>query len=367
MRAKINCESFTHSLETIISVTGAEHAVLEIRGNDMYISGVANSKACRMHVIADVEAVDKKHNSFGFNCFTVQKLLNGREEIVFEFNHKEAEVRFHTTSKKSKFSGNFQTLPPEDIEVIFEDGAQKLSLDAKQLASLNAIVPVISLNNMSNADPMLLCASFNKDGLFATVFDDYHSAYAHNPAASSKTSIDFNIPLNLFQQISKVANGQSYTLSVGLAYISAKGVGFELSLPIIQGQSSRQLNQMRAHVESLKWNSMKDRLPINKTELAQILGNLEAVNDGTATFDLSCNGKGSVTISIKSPFGSAEERRKIKGQSWSSEYKLTPPMFKDVFSAYAGKEIELIFSKGVVYMIHEQGSVRVVYSCILVA
>lgn len=364
MNIVVDCPALRSAIDVLSRVTGAEHANLEIDGKNIFVTATGQSRSCRMHVTGEVES-KKGADRFGFNVSSMLKILRGRDKLTMAAD-KDNTVTFDSSNKGTKFSGEFQALPYEEISIVSEDSASTVNLGSKELAGIQNMVTHLQLTNLVNTEPMILNLEIGPDGLYGAVYDDYHAAYAHDPSVTTKKMVTFSLPLALYQLIASVAGEREYSFVIGMAYVGAKAIDFEVSLPVMQAQSLRQLNMPRNYFNSLgDMSKIKDTFAIDKAEFGAIMENLSAFNDGTVGIVVEAKKSGYINMSCSSPFGKGSDKRKVKVDPWKHSYTLNPVMFMDVFNAYPLKQIQFWFSGNAVLTHADIGSMRVHYSCIL--
>lgn len=356
MELSVKTDSLRAAIAMVVKITGAEMGTLVASKKGVFICGSLNNKSARIRVEAEVTKLDKSANSFGFNCGSVMSLMKGRDTV--ELSLKENTVSFLSKTKSSKFKGEFQTTPPEDVQIAEEQNPTEISLPTKALAILNTQASHLYLQSLF-PDPLTLCVLLNDTGLRMAVYDDHHMAFAHDPSVDSKTVVDFSIPVELFQIISSVTENIEYTLLVGYAYIVVKSEDIQLSLPIMQSSNSRTIAMAETLMQKIK--DTNNVMQIERADLVEVAANMDAINDGNVPLKIESKKKGVVNMSVTSPFGSAKDSRKITSGPWKDSFALNPKLLNSVLSAYSGKTVRMNFNPDFVVLQHEQGSIQFTY------
>lgn len=361
MQLTLETKSLREALDVIGRLTSADHANLFYVKQDIYVSATGNNKSVKCLVKGTVDETGKE-SGFGFNVYTMSNLIKGRQQI--QLTLKNNSVHFANSAKGSKFYGDFQPIPFEDISIVADDTAKKVSIKGSSMNALQESVNKVRLNNLYTQDPLNLFVRLDKTGLYTVVYDDYHVAYCHNAAVTDKDGAEFNMALPLFDTISQVARGEDYSINIGLTYVTAFGLGFELSLPVLQGVEGQSFDQARQLIEGLAKQRTKHELTIEVDDIQQTIESLIAVDDGQSAIVVSSD-KGKAKFSISSGFGHANERKKIDLTGWSKEFKLNPKLFSDTLGVFPSKEVTIQFHDVMVVMVDESGASRAIYSCLL--
>ena len=361
MQLTLDTKSLREALDIIGRLTSADHANLFHVKQDIYLSAIGNNKSVKLLVKGTVDALGKE-GGFGFNTFTVSNLIKGRQQI--QLTLKNNSVHFANSAKGSKFYGDFQPIPFEDISITTDANASKVVIKGSSMTALGEAVNTVRLNNLYTQDPLNLFLRIDKTGLHTVVYDDYHIAYCHNASVNEKDAAEFSMALPLFDTISNVARGEDYNINIGQTYVTAFGLGFELSLPILQGLEGQTFDQARQFIEGLAAQKTSHSLTIEVDDIKQTIDSLIAVDDGQSPIIISSE-RGKAKFSISSGFGHANERKKIDLTGWTKEFKLNPKLFTDTISVFPSKEVKLNFHDVMVTMVDEIGASRVVYSCLL--
>lgn len=358
MKLTIKNNSLREALGIVTKVTGAEHANLYLDGKDIYISATGSNKTVKWLVQGEVDE-GKAGQGFGFNVYTLQNLIAGRDDIQLELIKSKCE--FSSKGRTSKLKGDFQTIPFEDLTIHRDAEMQELRLTAMEMQSLQEAIAKVSITNLFGNEALNLFVTLNKDGLQTTVYDIHHLAYLHNPKIASKKELAFSLPLPLFQSIGSLVKNADYTLAIGPNFILATGVGFEISIPTMQGLSQQSFEQALSLINSLQ--KSKDHVKLRVSDLQTTLTNLGSINDGSASVILS-ESNGRAKFTMKSGYGTVTEVQKAQTKL-SQDYMLSPHLLQDILNVYPADDIEMIFNKNQMIVDTEQKEYRAVYVCVL--
>lgn len=369
MHISVDVKSMSTVLSVIGKLTGADHANIEVVGQDILCSATGNNKSVRMTVEGDVTDAGE---GFGFNIFTVSQLFKGRKKFEMRVTDNKVQFRSATEGSKTtaagKFAGDFQPLPFENIDVVSDDDVTLISVNSREQQALQESVDAVRLNNLFNNEPLNLFVRQSKDGLFATVFDDYHVAFSHDPSVQSKKNMDFSLPLPLFDTIALVSGGADYTIKAGPAYVNASGVGFELSLPTLQVRDNQNFDMAQGLATNVKDLPKVPSLTIAKQTLSQILDSMAGLNTGTSFITIGAGRKGKTQFSITSSFGSAKEELDLDVKCWDNDtsFNINPSLVGDILAAHQGPQVTLYFRPKMLMIIDESAKRKVTYSSLLV-
>lgn len=363
MKITLNCISALEALARLAKITNADHANLTIIGKDIWFSGSGQQRAIRVLVQGEIH---EKGEGFGFNAFSMHSILRGRVEIVL--THKKSILNFESKDKRSSFSGNFQTIPFEEIEVVQDDGSHKVKLGGLAMTALQECVNRVSITNVMTSEPMTLWVKADKTGVYATVYDNDHCAFASNTSVTTKGKIDFSIPVPLWALVNEIAAGEDYDLSIGPVYVSASGLGFELSVPSLQvtGADKQNFDDAYKFIMGVEKSLEKaDTLKISFADLMQTLDGISAVSDGVSGIKIECKGK-VPTFSLESSFGSAKgQAKEAKTKEWKNTYLINSHLFRDLLGRYGSDDLEVKFTKDMLVFVDGNKNQRSVYSCLL--
>lgn len=358
MKIKLKSKPIRDGLAIVQRVTGADHAVLQVEDQNIYVSATGNAKTIKWLVEGDVIEPPKKDPGFGFNIYTMTSLCSGRDDIEVEVVKNT--VQFHSKTKNSKLKGDFQPLPFEDIKVLHEK-TEPVKLGATLMASLLKAIKLVSIQNQFGTEALNLFVKINKDGLFCTVYDVHHLAFTHDPTVNSKQEIQFAIPLPLFDQLSGIVGENDYDLIIGNSTVSAISLGFELNIPTMQGMDKQSFEQAQGLISNLPTTKEYITLPVS--DLTQSIENLSGISDGSASVIIG-ESKGKIKLSLKSSYGSASEILKHEAHL-KEEHSISPILLSDILRVYPEEEIKLQFTNNQMIVDLEQRKSKVYYVCVL--
>ena len=360
MKITVVGESTLTTLDLLAKITGSQHAHLEIRDKDIFISATGNSKSLRYLVEGVIEEKGKE-KGFGFNIFSLQNILRGRKEIELTFDG--SDITFRNKSKGSKFYGDFKSIPFEKIDIA-HSADSSISIKGPNMAALTELVKYLTLENHFTSDNMNVFIKLDQDGTFATVYDDFHLAYGHNPKFGQKQKVELSLTLPMFALIESVAKGDDYVMSLSPTSVSASGLAFELSIPLLQGIESQSFDQAKTLVDQITTRKSKHQVSLTIEDINQMMTNLSAVNDGSAGIEVATH-KGHIKFSLASTFGKAIEVKKIPADWGKTKYVINQTVFTDIMRVCPAKEVNLSFYESMVVLIVEVSTIRLVYTCVL--
>jgi len=361
MKITLNAPSARSALDMMAKITGADRANIHIEGQDIYCTAEGFNKSIKLWIEGDITATG---DGFGFSLPTLRKLLAGREYL--ELKVKGGTADFRSKSKTSRFSGTFQLLPLEEVTVVTNSKEKPIKLDRDQMETLVQTVKRVRITNLFTTDDLNLFIRFNRSGLYATMYDSWHLAYAHCADVTTDSKIDFCIALPIFEQIKTVSQGEPFAFTLGQAYISAEGKGFSLSLPLMQGIEGQSFEQVQGLVEKLEAGNDGCTVDLNSKALAQTIEGFAAISEGDDTLTLK-SAKGLLCFNAQTNFGTAKERKQIK-VDWpkGSEFTLNPNLFMDTVNNHPGEDLSLRLLNNMVICTTDQDATHLVYACLLV-
>lgn len=378
MKITVDSQELKSAINEVRGITGADHATLKASKKGIYVMSSANNRSIKILLSGEVDG----KGSFGFNVHTLSRLCSGRQSLTLEYNDIST-VTVHTSGTGFKFRGEFQTIAAEDIEVIHETSSKVIAIESKTLATVVSSTSHVSLNNLLNKEPMMLCVSLNKEGLRMGVFDQFHIAVMHDPSIiQKKDPVEFILPLDAWNTVVGVASGQKFELRLSMAYLTVVGETFEMSIPIMQSKQMRSLSDAQRVISAIP--DLGHHMVISKSELQTLIDILTSVDDANSSIQMTSTKRGKVTFKLQSSFGKMEEIRDVEGGDWtvvqgkdkkdkkgkkdkkskgseSYEYKVNPAMFLDCIAPVPTKELKMSFAKQFGIIQSDVGNARYTY------
>lgn len=363
MKIKIKGTSARECLDIVTKLTSVDHASIEIEDKSIFIMAHGNSRSIKINIEGEVLEKPKQgeDNGFGFNVYTFSNIVKGRDWV--EFYLKDSQLKFRSLSKRGKFYGDFQTVSFDQVQIL-TDEVEPIKLNSKQLTSLEYIVGNVSISNVMTSDPMNLFIKIDKFGIKSVVYDTYCVAYCEDSSITSKNTIEFSIPLPLFQTINQIAQKQDYELYVGDAYITAKSVSFEVSLPLLQSIEGQEFSQAYDLAQTARAKKSDDQFMLNVEQMQNTISSLNSVADGSSGIRFE-NKKNKLIMTLESTFGKAVEKVKTNNKDWSESYNVSPSLLDNLLSVYPGDTLEVKFVDPMLVLTYTEDTVSCIYLCAL--
>lgn len=309
MQLKLNGKSLQGALSNLKRVIGMDSATMFVKDKNIYVISSANQKTLKVLVLGEILEA-KGESSFGFSISIVSSIVGNREDIIFEIT--ESQVLVSYKSKQSKINADFVTTPPDIPRIDEENTGKSIKLEALTLSVMQQYLNNISLNPLFSNNEMELNVALSSNGLEMSMYDSYHSAYVLDPSITQTNPYVFNIPVNTFRTLSFLSGKDTYSLVLGSAFLTAKNNNFEVSLPLMQGDTITSVSTVREGLKAIKIKE-EASFSIKREDIFDSLNTLSSLSDSNSFVSIKSSKVGSLNLSLKSQYGEITDKRKIKG------------------------------------------------------
>ena len=339
MKLKLDNKSVQDCLTKVVKLTQAEHACMEVRNGELYVSALNKMQYVRLHIIGEV--IEKsKSKGFVFKIQTLSKLVRNNKSITIEIQPKK--LKFFSSHKSSKVKGEFSILPYEKYGIEDVDkGKSGVSLSSKEIRSISNAIKKIDIKPLhAQVISLPLYVMLTSKGLHAYMADNYHFAYYMDKSVKSKKEMKFDLPIKLYSNIEYISQGSPFKMNINENYIYVYGTGFEMCLPVLQVDRDKRLDlkKIKEHSKSTMPKNSKDKsfnvLDITIQDLLKSVDTLDVVSEGFDPLHIkSINNK--LMMMVKSSLGSMQELSNINISSWEKKsYIVNKSLLQDILMLY---------------------------------
>jgi len=290
-------------------------------------------------------------------------LLKNRKELEMEL--KDACVAFKAPSSKS-YSGNFVTLPDEKISM--ETEATNLNFTDEFIATLNTIVPAVSINDvhLGKMNPLPVFIKLSSKGAEFSCANDSHMAYARMSATKFKSDALMCLPAGTIPMMNSIAKNQAYKLSVTESSIFASNESFRYRVPLEQFDQAISLDDAKGLIKQLKGEKSSGCITVKTAELAKTLDNLMSVYEENVPVEFLIK-EDSLRIRTKTNSGSVSDTLKGKdSKDMKIPVNVHPQVLGDILLRAKSPTITIMVVPNKCLMIETKvDGVEYIYSCIL--
>lgn len=313
----------------------------------LYITGTNSGKS--VEVCTDV-TISKK-GKIGVNASILQGILKARKEISLELVD-DSKMKFGSPSSKS-YSGDFVTVPFEEIEVELKEGEGKsVSFTSEQLTLLNSTVSDVQLQQAYFTDTLPIQITLGAKGTEIMSVDQFHLAYVSDKTTTSKKESTIRLPPNTFALISSTAKNQSYKLVMGDAVVYAYNKQFKYRLPLEQAESEVGEIDIKGAIKAF----MADKqtvVEVDKEELTNILDNAMSLYEQGVPIEIKVI-KGKLQFKTKTNYGQVVDALKASVEKDSGKtYKCELSILLEIVGKQKGKTLKVHFNDKCVFFSHK--------------
>ena len=329
------------AVNIVVRTTGCKHISLQAhkKTNRLVLQGEDRGKRMHLRIPAKVEMA----GDFTVLPTGLLGVCARRKELELEINEDES----HVVVTSGKYQAELPLLPFQEIAIDPPAEGTSLEVENMELKMLNSACSDAQLTApyQDGAPQLPLLVRIGEKGTEVVSMDIFHVAVIRIGGVSREQPLDLMLPPGSLTAVTSVAGDSAYEVILSESTLYANNDQFTISLPMVQIESS---GLTRTHAAKLRKSATDGedsaiKATVNWKELQNILGNVYAVCEAGVPLCFKV-GKGKVTVSLKTTFGSASETLDAECKQ-SGEFYYDPQLLSEVLAKVSGETVTLNFAE----------------------
>ena len=325
----------------VVRTTGCKHLSLQAqkKANRLVLQGEDRGKRMHLHIPAKVEVAGE---------FTVLPtgllgVCARRKELHLELTEDESQV----VVTSGKYTAELPLLPFQEIAIDPPTEGVEIEVENLELKMLNTACADAQLTApyQEGAPQLPLLVRIGENGTEVVSMDIFHVAVIRVAGLKRDEPLDLLLPSGSLTAVTSVAGDSAYDVILSDSTLYASNEQFTLSLPMMQIESS---GLTRNHAAKLRKGAMDSadaamKATVKIDDLNNILSNVYAVCEAGVPLCFKL-GKGKVSVSLKTTFGSASETLDAECKQ-TGEFYYDPQLLSEILSKVSGESVTLNFAE----------------------